>query len=201
MIKELTLPTQYEGVKKDVFHSRAFKNKAEAQACYQQAKARLLDINNWGEISGMGSADFQLTNDLGTSIKGNATIGNYIKINIPAPKLQESKGCDWVIIEKVDEAANPNNDSEEIIVTVRPTQQPFDDANATTHFFDSDTTSSFLIKRMGKTVTASEHGRNEIVNLKTNNVIDKVRNFFVAIGALLGLSDVQWKKLLIGLLK
>ena len=201
MIKELTLPIQYEGVKKDVFHSRAFKNKTDAQACYQQAKVRLLDINNWGEISGVGSAEFQLTDDLGNNIVGKAHIGNYIKIDLPAPKLHKSKSCDWVLIEKIDEEANPGKDLEEIILTVRPTQQPFDDTNATTHFFDSDTTSSYLIKRMGKTVTASEHGRNEIVNLKNNNVIDKVRNFFVAIGAMLGLSDVHWKKLLIGLLK
>jgi hypothetical protein len=200
MKHKLTLPVQYEGIKKDVAHARSYSTLAEAETCFTKAKNKLLNVNQWGDVADIGSASFQLTSDTGQAINGVAQVGNYIKIDIPAPKLSHSKGYDWVVIETIEEAKDSIKDSEGIMIVVRPTHQPFDDIHATTHFFDSDATSSFLIEREGTLVTASEHARNEIPNSENENLADKIRNIFVAVAAVLGLSDVQWKKLVRGLL-
>ena len=201
MKSKITLPQQYEGMQKDIVQSVTLQSADEARACYQRAKAKLLNVNNWGEVAGIGSASFQLISDLGEAAHREAAYGDYIRIDIPGLKSKTGEGYDWVLIEKIEEAYDKMKDLEGIVIQVRPTHQPFDDIESTAHFFDSDSTSSFLIEREGCTVTASEHGRNEIVNTENKNFLDKIRNFFVALGAMIGLSDIQWKKLVKGFLE
>jgi hypothetical protein len=57
-----------------------------------------------------------------------------------------------------------------------------------------------MIIRKGNTIRASYHGRNEKPNLDNPALGDKIRNAVVAIGAMAGISELQWKAFLKGLL-
>ena len=69
-----------------------------------------------------------------------------------------------------------------------------------THFFDQPATSTFVVYRKHLTIMAAVFGRNEHSNLKSPNLFTRVRNWFVYIGAQLGLANLQWKALTHGLL-
>lgn len=45
-------------------------------------------------------------------------------------------------------------------------------------------------------VSSSYHGRNEVLNTDTKKLRDKIRNTVVGIGALIGISELQWKRLI-----
>ena len=48
---------------------------------------------------------------------------------------------------------------------------------------------------------ATYSGRNEVPNTEADNLLDKARNAVVAIGAMIGLSELQWEKLVKGLVR
>ena len=69
------------------------------------------------------------------------------------------------------------------------------------HFYTDEATSNFIVKREGTKVTAGVYGRNEKPNVKTETIIDKVRNAVVGTGAVTAFSKIQWKALVNGLLE
>lgn len=75
------------------------------------------------------------------------------------------------------------------------------DDHETKHFFKNLATSTFQVKREGKTVQANYYGRNEMTNLQLDSFVDRLRDIFVALGAKLGASFPQWKALVKGILK
>jgi hypothetical protein len=105
-----------------------------------------------------------------------------------------------VQIETIVELVDPNGPREQIVIRVRPTSHPGERGENVAHFFKEESTSSFVVERDQTTVKAAVYGRNEIPNTSTSNVIDKVRNAVVALTAILGFSNVQWKNLTKGLL-
>lgn len=68
-------------------------------------------------------------------------------------------------------------------------------------FFTSEATSTFQVKRIGQTVYAEEHGRNEVPNKDTSFATDNIRNTFVGWSAKIGLSYPQWKSLVEGIVE
>ncbi|MEO5674592.1 MAG: hypothetical protein ABIQ74_08090 [Chitinophagales bacterium] len=125
-------------------------------------------------------------------------VGNYIRIELPAPESKEGHGYEWVKIELIDSETTEEYDRYSI--KVRPASNPQNSYKATAHFYTDDATSSFIIERTGNKVTASEYGRNELPNTETRSPKSKLRNLVVAIGAQMGLAHIQWKKLLKGIL-
>ena len=67
-------------------------------------------------------------------------------------------------------------------------------------FFKEDATSTFIVERDGNNLRAAVHGRNELPNTKADKPLDKARNAIVGLGAMLGLSNPQWKSLVKGIL-
>ena len=67
-------------------------------------------------------------------------------------------------------------------------------------FFADGASSTFLITRKDSAVTAHYKGRNETPNTDELALTDKVRNIVVAGGALAGISELQWRALLKGML-
>src|SRR6185436_10561174 len=110
------------------------------------------------------------------------------------------QGYDWVKIESIDDHRDPSGPIEEVSFRVRPASSPLDGNNDTAHFFSDHATSTFSVVRDKRTIKASVHGRNESPNLKTGKTSDKIRNAFIATGAITGLAKVQWKKLVKGIL-
>ena len=110
-------------------------------------------------------------------------------------------GYDWVRIEKIECISDESESVEFVATKVRPCKSPVNGGQITTHLFKNIATSTFLVKRIYNTISAEVHGRNEETNTDTPDVSNKIRNFFVGLGAMLGFSKVQWKSLVDGLVK
>lgn len=201
-IKEKIIPPQREGGKKDIQHSVTAGDDDDARKLFVMARNRLLDVNHWSEISSSVSAKFYLTDSQGNEVDRTLEQDDHFKIALPAPGPAEGNGFDWVRVEAIEDKSDSTGPYESIGVRVRPASDPTKKTEENVaHFFDSDATSTFLVERNGRTVTASVFGRNEKPNTSdTTNIIDKVRNAVIGAGAIAGLSNIQWKSLVTGLI-
>lgn len=195
------VPPQHTGGKSDTEHSVTMKTVDHAKSLFSLARKRLLDVSNWNKIAEGSSAQFQLTTTRGKEVFRNAQRGDKLRISITAPGNETGDGFDWVEVEEIRET-NENTNTESIAIRVRPCPSPLNASENTAHFFTNDATSSFVVMRLGTTVKAEVHGRNEKPNTKEpDTLMDKARNAVVAIGALAGMNKPQWNALVKGLLK
>lgn len=196
---EAQVPAQKIGSEMNVVEKIELASDAEAIHFFQTVKSRMLDVNRWAEFAGSASSDFYLTDTDGVSVDRKARPGDHIKIDIPAPGTKTGSGFDWVSIEDI---KNEFLDGAEVLsMTARPTANPLNSEDVNTaHFLKEAATSTFQVKRAGKTIYAEEHGRNEVPNTDTNYGLDNFRNMFVGWGAKIGFSYPQWKALMKGLL-
>jgi hypothetical protein len=199
-VKEKIIPPQQQGGKKDIEHKVETLDDDAARKLFSIARNRLLNVNEWHEISEGISATFQLVDQAGKEVNRTAELHDYFKINLPAPGPTEGKGFDWVQIEAIEDKSDSAGPYESIAIRVRPTANPQEKGEDVAHFFKDEATSSFIIERKGRNVLAAVYGRNEIPNNDTSNLIDKVRNALVGTTAIMGLSNVQWGNLVKGLL-
>jgi hypothetical protein len=199
--KKPTVPRQQKGAQKDIEHVVETADEDDARKLFVIARNRLVNVNQWHEYATGISATFKLCDQYGNEVDRTAENGDYFKIDLPAPGSNEGKGYDWVQIEKIEDRSDSAGDEEYVGIRVRPARHPKEKGEDVAHFFKDDSTSSFVIERHGKIVTAAVYGRNEKPNTKTHNLIDKVRNAVVGATAIVGFSNVQWKNLVQGLLK
>lgn len=198
--KEKIIPHQREGAQKDIEHAVTALDENDARKLFMIARNRLLDVNHWKDFAKTPSSTFQLTDRDGNEVERTAQVGDFFKIDIPAPGPQESRGYDWVNIEAIEETSAPNDHTEVTAMRVRPAHDPKAAGENITHFFKDASTSSFVVRREGNVVMAAVYGRNERPNLQTTNLIDKIRNTLVGLSAMAGLSDIQWRNLVEGFL-
>jgi hypothetical protein len=175
-------------------------SRTEAIRIFQTAKDRLSDINGWRELCGGLSATFTLTDSNGNPVNRKPEKGDLIRIDLPAPGNEAGDGYDWVRIEEFENRKNELGDEEIFGFRVRPVSNPKDAENESAHFYSNAATSTFLVTRNTNIVVASEKGRNEQVNTGVKGFFNKVRNFIIAITAMLGLAKPQWKSLMRGVL-
>ena len=195
------VPPQAEGAKKDIEHTFVAVTESDAKKLFLLARNRLLDVNHWHQYAGPPTSVFTLADQFGNKVWRTAEMGDYFKIDIPAPGPADGKGFDWVRIEAVKDISNPEGAVEKIAMRVRPAADPTQKGENVAHFFSDHATSSFIVERNGKEVHARILGRNETPNIETSNFIDKVRNTLVAATAILGFANIQWKNLLKGIIK
>lgn len=193
------VPMQYTGSEMNAVEETVLETEEAAIGFFEVVKERLLSVNQWGKLAEVPLSTFRLTNAQGEEIDGHAKEGDYLKIDIPGPGTQTGEGFDWVKIESIETKKEAN--WEYLSMRVRPATNPAGTDPAIAHFLKEDATSTFQVKRMGNTITAEEHGRNEIPNIKTEKSLDNVRNTLVGWGAKLGLSYPQWKSLVKGLVE
>ncbi|HEX8376826.1 MAG TPA: hypothetical protein VF602_03345 [Pedobacter sp.] len=193
------IPENTKGAQTDTSYTQEYETVEEAVLAYQESKQKLLNITQWHSYAGTGTAEFQLTDKNGQEVNRLAEEGDHFQINIPGPGSKAGDGYDWVQIESI--TSETTNNTELTAIKVRPATSPQNSKQETAHFFNNEASSTFLVKREGNTVKAEVHGRNEQANTEAESLIDKTRNIIVAVGAMLGLSDVQWKSLVKGLIK
>ena len=192
------IPEQQEGVEVNVEESIELASDEEAKSFFNIVKNRLLNVNKWKEFAGTLSASFQLTDSGGQDINRRPAKGDYFKINIPAPGIVSGDGYDWVRVEEIKESSHDQD--EYTAVRVRPAPSPVNAKEDVAHFYSDEATSNFIVSREGRKIIAGVYGRNEKPNVKTDTVVDKVRNAIVGTGAASGFSKLQWKALVSGLL-
>jgi len=193
------IPEQTSGVAIDASSYTDFSSVEEAKTFFQEARKRLLDINNWHRIAGNLSATFQLTDKNGNEADTEAKEGYFLKIDIPGPGSATGKGYDWVIIESIENTSTPAIES--VGIRVRPAGNPMNTDKDVAHFYSQESTSSFTVTREGNRVTAAIYDRNTQSNAEASNLIDKVRDAIVGAAGIAAFSKVQWKLLADGLIK
>lgn len=194
------IPQQKRGGESNIHESRQLPSSERSKEVFRQAAENLLSVDRWKKLSGNASAEFRLTDSGGNELHRKTEKGDRIRIDIPGPGTQTGKGFDWVKVEGIERIHDEKNDTESLLMQVRPAPDPQTSSDTTAHFFKDNATSNFLVQRQGKTVTATILGRNEIPNTETGNLTDDARNFIVASSAKAGFSFIQWKKLAKGLI-
>ena len=195
VIKKL-IPENTKGKTADVERSITLNSREEALDAFKRAYKRLLNVNLWHDLTGFASAEFLLKNEEGHESHRLARVGDYFQIDIPGPGPVSGDGYDWVQVEAIEDHANPDAGEESFGMRVRSCKNPNKPGNTTAHFFTSDATSTFIIYRKGNTVSASYHGRNEVLNTDTGILKDTIRNTMVGAGAIAGISELQWARLI-----
>ncbi|AEV99450.1 hypothetical protein A4D02_26790 [Niastella koreensis] len=191
------VPAQHTG-QSSFTHSRInCRNYSHAQSCFRIAAERLVHINQWNDYAGKATASFQLFDETGNAINRPVMKNDYLRINIPGPGNPD-EGGDWVQVQQMGERSS--GEQQLIFITVKSCPNPLTSTSAPTHFFDQPATSTFVIFRKQLSLMAAVFGRNEHPNQKSRNIITRIRNFFVYLGARLGLANLQWKALTHGLL-
>jgi hypothetical protein len=198
---EDTIPEQQTGRSTSFSEERLSATAQEAHENFKEAASKLLNVNDWHIYAGPGSSRFCLTNNLGEDVTGFAKEGFLINIDLPVPGSDAGDGLEWVMIEKIETAGNGRSAEEYLSMTARPVPNPRQPDAEIAHFYKDAATSTFIVKRTGKLVTAAVHGRNETPNNHDVDLHDKIRNTLVALSARIGLAGPQWKKLASGLLE
>jgi len=193
-------PEQTGGVSKDFEETLLLETTEDAEDMFVLAKERLLQVNSWHEVSTSFKSKFVLTDRQGHELHRSAHKGDFISIDIPAPGSNAGDGQDWVMVDLVAYDDYPDENREQIALRLRPVSNPLNNDSSVAHFFTDDATSTFIIERKQHMLVARYAGRNEKPNVDTETLTDTVRNIAVAVGAILGFSDLQWKGLLKGFL-
>lgn len=199
MNEQQHIPEQQQGAQKDFEHMVVYTSLSTAKSMFDTARYRLLEINNWHEYAGVLSADFILTDDNGNKLERLAKVGDYIRIDVPGPSHPNGE-YDWVKIETINYEM-PDKGNELMSMKLQPSAPPESTAgNKPTHFFEYDSSSSFILKRENNDITISYHGRNETTNIHTDNTLENARNWLIGLSAMLGFSDIQWQGLIKGII-
>ena len=195
------VPEQYVGKAIDAESSIELNDIEETKTFFYLVKKRLQDVNNWNELAGNLSANFELVNKAGEKIHRNIQEGDYFKIDIPGPGTESGEGYDWVRIEEIENFSTP--DIESFALRVRPAPNPQNPNNkeAISHFYSPESTSSFTVTREKNKITAAIYDRNTKTNKETESLTDKVRDAVIGTAGRLGFSKIQWKALADGLVK
>ena len=194
------IPEQQHGSQTNTEHSVTANNREEALDLFKRAYKRLLNINIWHKLCGAASADFELKGAHGEIEHRLAEVNDHFKIDIPGPGTAAGDGFDWVRVESIEDKTNPDGEEEIFGMRVRSCSNPNNKEDGTAHFFTSDATSTFIIRRNANTVTVFIYGRNETPNTTAEKIADKFRNAAVGAGAIAGAAKIQWVLLAKGLL-
>lgn len=193
------VPEQHTGQAIDAESSVELKDESAAKAFFNLVKDRLLNVNNWHELAGTLTAEFQLVDKDGTEVNRAAQKGDYFKIDIPGPGTKSGEGYDWVQIEEIETVSTAAVDS--IGLRVRPAKDPQNNDPDVAHFYSPESTSSFTVTREKNKITAAIYDRNTKTNKDASSVTDKIRDAVVGTAGILSFSKIQWKALTEGLVK
>jgi hypothetical protein len=185
--KETIVPPQEKGGRSTAVKKKIYKTVDEAKNIFNEVKLRLLDVNNWDKYS---FGHYELVRSDGSHKNGIAQETDMIKIDIPGPSNIDSKGYDWVQIEKI------KNEESLFAIEVRMTSKPGTNQPTASHFYTDITTNTFSVERHGKKVICQVNGRNMVFNLQQKTFFDKIRNFITGLLSEGGGSKLFWKDFL-----
>lgn len=191
------VPENFQGKSVDLEENRELATLDLAIKHFTTVCRRLKHPSQWHNLTGVAGAMFTPHEILPDQ---EIKVGDFIKIDLPAPGSAAGEGHDWVKVAQLGELQDPLVE-QSFSLTLEVTVNPAQPEKGIAHFFSDGATSTFIVKRKNKHVTVSYHGRNEKPNLSNEGMIDKVRNTVVALGAIAGISELQWKALVSGVNK
>lgn len=181
---------------KEFDEHQTYASEAEAIHAYQTARTRLVHPQQWECLTHNLGACFEPFSADHTAISGPVALGNFLKIVLPIPG---DPYLDWVRIEALEDGTE-GADEAFIGMRVRPTEDLEQSGHQTAHFFGKEATSTWVLHRHGKNVSAYYYGRGEVRNEESRSFWKKLRDTLVAWAGVAGFSDLQWKGLLKALL-
>ena len=185
------VPQQQDGPGKNLEYHVVTEDVEDAEDWFVDAKERMLDVNNWKRFMRVLSPDLTLTDKHGRIMNRHAHKGDHIRIDLPGPGTREMNAYDWVVIEAIEYDDYPDDNRETFALKIRTAIDPDDGVNK---LVANDTTGTLVIERYGKTLSASYHGRDELVDQEVGG--SKGANY-----VWLGITDEQWSSLLKGLIE
>lgn len=186
------VPSQKNGKFHDTTSELQCNTIIEAQKKFDLLQNRLLDVNLWSDFFNQ-TTTFTLTDSDGQLVHRKTQKGDCIKIKIPGPQNLLGDGWDWVKIKKID--TENYDDDQRLLMNCSPCADPTIQSNSTAHFYTDQASSSFLVTRNNLKLTAEIHGRNEVWNINSGTVINRIRNGLIAGAAVIGIAKIQWKLL------
>ena len=194
------VPEQRHGGSHNTESRRCFDDENTAAREFLKLKARFLEIDKWQELAGKSSAEFLLFDKDGSPVQRNPLAGDFVRIDIPGPGNFEADGFDWVKITKISHQFLNEGEQENLLLECHPSPDPTRPDNRNiAHFYNAESSSTFMISRAGTCLKAAVYGRNELPNFQHSELADKIRNGFIAMGGILGLSKIEWQALTDGL--
>jgi hypothetical protein len=165
---------------------RDFETAENAGKTFARLRQRLFDVNRWEKFS--GAAAFQLFGETGQMLETEtAQKENFIRITLPG-----SGKHDWVKIIDIHDAAG------EVVITVRPSYDPTekeaDEKKSTSHFFTSEATNNFCLRKKDSALAVYVIGLHEKPNLtESEGVLEAARNAATTALGWLGFQKIEWQ--------
>ncbi|WP_192820285.1 hypothetical protein [Rufibacter sp. LB8] len=169
-------------------NENTFPDEAAAQQAFEQAKAKLFDVNKWSNLEGINST-FQLFGAAGEpSDKTKPQVGDFMQIILPATNIEN-----WVAVTEVTEEET----AAQFVVKPSPPPAPkTDQPEVVKHFFTHEASSTFLVYLDGLTLHGLEIGKDEAINNQGQEAGDRaVLNTMISEGGWAGFQSLQWNKI------
>lgn len=181
------VPAQRKGAFHDTESLKRFEDSDVASKVYELVKNKFFNINDWATYCDHTFADFKLFNCNGNPVFRTPEKGDLIRIHIGACPGNSDF---WVTIQDIvyDYAV----DVQRSLIVFRPTYDPYIKQKYIEHFYSRHSTSTFMVIRENRQITVAVYGRNETPNFDTG-FINKIKNTFTALLAIVGFSKIQWK--------
>lgn len=199
MEKNDLIPVNDRGKQLNLQASTTLRTKEAAAARFKLAAARLLRPQRWQQLCGAASASFEVMGKKLKPLMRRVEEDDYIRINIPGPGPGLGDGYDWVRVSLIESSGV--SDHRQLGLKLAAIPNPHSAEPSSAHFFKSGSSSTLIVHLDNMKVMATYHGRNEVVNNETGNVPDNIRNTIIAAGAMAGLSELQWSRLIHALIE
>lgn len=186
-----TIPEQLKGGCHDIVSMQCANTVDIAKLYYEELQRRLIAVNEWHSFSEKNKAKFVLINPITNQATDKLEIGNLIRIDIPGPGSPSGSGFDWTEITNI-EIGNEGQEFPYFSFTVKPCPAPNTTDKTVAHFYDEESTNTFIVRRVGTCIYAEVHGRNQIENTSDAPLLDILRNKAVAIGSKFGIGSLNW---------
>ncbi len=186
-----SIPAQLKGESHTIVSMQCANTVAIAINYFEELQLRLKAINEWDSFSSKIKAKFFLIDSETSEITTELKVGNLIKIDVPGPGSPSGKGYDWTEIIDI-ESGLEDKVSPFLAFTIRPCPAPDSDEKTVAHFYNKESTNTFIVRRIGTCIYAEVHGRNQIENTSDAPLLDIVRNKAVAIGSKFGIGHLNW---------
>ena len=185
------IPAQLKGGSHNIVSMQCANSIDVALNYFEELQLRLKAVNQWHSFSAKIKAKFFLIDSETSQITTDLKVGNLIKIDIPGPGSPSGNGYDWTEIIDI-QMGIENTESPFFAFTIRPCPAPDSNEETVAHFYNKESTNTFIVRRIGTCLYAEVHGRNQIENTSDAPLLDIVRNKAVAIGSKFGIGSLNW---------
>jgi len=181
------VPAQRKGAFHNTESLKCFESNGVASQVFESVRNKFFNINDWATYCHHTFANFKLFNCNKEPVFRKPEKGDFVRIHITA---YPGSSYFWVTIQDI---INDNTvDVQRSLIVFRPSHDPGIKQEYIEHFYSRHSSSTFIVIRENKKITVAVYGRNETPNFDTG-FINKIKNTFTALLAIVGFSKIQWK--------